>query len=568
MSSATRERNNDPTVPVAAAPLSFEQDRFYVLQALDPANRAFNIGGSFRLNGKLNPSALEAAAAQVVARHHSLRTGISAGRAGILVQTVYPSSGSPIPFLDLSTAGGTGVPIDVLYEAVEEVQQRPLDLESGQPIRLQLIRLSEDDHVIVVVMHHLLSDGASLAVFLSEVAEAYAAIVQGRTPELGPEPQQYADYATTQRSLGSERRTRDLAYWIAELDGSRPIALPRDRFNYIAEDFVTPIACEPAAGSMAELFRVAGEEGATPFAALLSLVQLLLHYYCGATDIPLGYPVSVRDRQTTHAIGLYVNTLVLRTQVNRELSFRRLVRSNATKMVQGLRHRLAPFDQIVRALNPERHPSGATLYNITASFWNEAAAFCNNPFPLPGIRSSRLDPRSRAPQADVEFLGFLVNRRLRVELVYDPRQFSRQSMEVVGSALERLVDDLAKAPDAEIGIIFNPFPDWETGRWLSEPDARVRHPASEVAPDEEPLQQPDTDTEKRVAAAWCEFLGVEAVDRRDRFFELGGYSLLATQVAARLQEVFGVEVPLQLFLDAQSLSEFAAGIDALLRLGQ
>ncbi len=364
-----------PIVPAPRdgdVPLSFAQERLWFLDHLEPGSPFYNVPGALRLRGPLDPAALEWAFGEIVRRHEALRT-VFPSRGGRAVQTVLPPEPFVLPVEDLR-----GLPEDSREETVQAVVadevRHAFDLARGPLLRARLLRVADDEHVLVMVMHHVVSDAWSMGIFFGEMGEAYRARLDGRDPALPPLPVQYADFAVWQREwLRGETLERQLGWWRDRLRGAPAVLeLPTDRprpavqrFHGASHGFAVP---EDAARALRALGR---REGATPFMTLLAAFQLLLARYAGQDDVVVGTPIAGRNRQETERlIGFFVNTLALRTELWDDPSFRELVARVRETTLGAYHHQDLPFERLVEELQPERSLSRTPLFQVMFVFQN------------------------------------------------------------------------------------------------------------------------------------------------------------------------------------------------------
>jgi amino acid adenylation domain-containing protein len=355
-------------------PLSFAQQRLWLLDQLDPGSPAYNIAFAVRLTGDLPVDLLERIFAEIVRRHESLRTTFSV-RDGRPVQVIGPAVPSTTPGL-IALADLSDVPAAQREEraraaAVEEAR-RPFDLQRGPLLRLGLVRLAEREHLLLVTLHHIISDGWSTNVLLREIAALYAAFSQGKPSPLPELPIQYADFALRQREeLHGEVLEEQLAYWKQELAGApRLLDLPTDRPRPAVQSHrgaVRPVAV-PAAAAQA-LRQLCRREGVTPFMALLAAWALLLGRHAGQDDVLVGSPTAGRDRlETEDLIGFFVNTLVLRTDLREDGSgatgFSALLARVRRVCLDAFSHQDLPFERLVEELVPERGLAHSPLFQV------------------------------------------------------------------------------------------------------------------------------------------------------------------------------------------------------------
>ncbi|HEV2149836.1 MAG TPA: amino acid adenylation domain-containing protein, partial [Longimicrobiaceae bacterium] len=359
------------------APLSFAQQRLWFLHRLDPGSAAYNVGTALRIDGPLDAGALQAALDAVVERHQVLRTTFEEV-SGEPRQRTHPARGVSLPLLDLSGAGGREREAERL---AEEIARRPFRLEEGPLLRGALLRLGAGEHLLVLVVHHVVYDGWSAGVLARELRHLYGAFSRGEPPSLPPLPVQYADFARWQhRHLRPETLGEALAYWTEHLAGAEPLPLPTDG------------GAAPGGGGRRLRFSLPAELGAavrerarasgvTPFMVLLAAFSLLLRRLTGHDAPVVATPVAGREREELEGlIGFFVNTLALRTTVEGEEGFAELLERVRGITLAGFERRHVPFEQVVAALRAGRDEEGS-LAQVMFALHTEAG----EPFELPGL---------------------------------------------------------------------------------------------------------------------------------------------------------------------------------------
>ena len=347
-------------------PLSFAQERFWFLDRLQPGLSSYNIPAGLRLTGALDAGAVERALGTLVRRHELLRTTFHEVD-GVPLQVVAPAGALALPVEDLS-----GLDADPRAAAVQrlvaEEAVRPFDLATGPLFRPRLLRLAQDEHVLLMCMHHVVSDGWSGNVILREIAALYEAYREGREPALPELPVQYGDYALWQRHhLRGAALERQVAYWRQMLAGAPELLeLPADHPRPpvpSSRGATVPVIVRP---EVLERLRVIGRaEGATLYMVVLATFQALLGRYAGVDDVVVGAPVSGRTRSEVEGlVGPFVNTLVLRTDLSGDPPFRELVRRVRETVLGGLGHQDVPFERLVAELQPERSLSHSPLFQV------------------------------------------------------------------------------------------------------------------------------------------------------------------------------------------------------------
>ncbi len=358
------------TRPEADAELSFAQQRLWFLQQLEPESAAYHVPGALRLTGPLRPDVLAAALGEIVRRHEALRTVFVDTEAGPR-QRALPWAGFPVPFVDLGDLAGIpgGVP-----GAGAEAERlglaaalRTFNLRTGPLLRALLLRLAGEEHLLVVVMHHIVSDGWSLGVMMSELAALYGAFAAGAPSPLPELALQYADYATWQRStLHGRALEGPLAWWRAQLADPPVLDLPADhprppvpsgRGGWL------PVALP--AGLPRGLVDLGRGEGATLFMALLAGFAALLHRYSGQDDLTVGSPIASRNHQEIEPlIGCFVNTLPLRVRLAGDPTVRELLARVREVTLGAYDHQRVPFEKLVEELAMERDRAHSPLFQV------------------------------------------------------------------------------------------------------------------------------------------------------------------------------------------------------------
>jgi hypothetical protein len=366
-------------------PLSYAQERQWFLWQLDPDSATYHIPGALRLQGRLDLAALQRSFDSLLARHESLRTRLIQDGEQLL-QTIEPEARVEIRQ-------------EVVHEAqlmarVEAEVARPFDLQQGPLLRVTLLQLTEDEHVLVMVQHHIVSDGWSMQVMVQELVQLYAAYSQGQDLSLPGLPIQYADYALWQRNwMEAGERARQLAYWQDLLGGEQPVLeLPLDHPRPAQQSHRgASLQVQLPADLVAGLKRLAQQEGVTPFMLLLASFQTLLFRYSGQADIRIGVPNANRNRvETERLIGFFVNTQVLKADLDGQMTFAELLQQTKRRSLEAQAHQDLPFEQLVVALQPERSLSHNPLFQVMFNHQTDTQASGDGQH-LPGLRVTELD---------------------------------------------------------------------------------------------------------------------------------------------------------------------------------
>jgi non-ribosomal peptide synthetase component F/alpha-ketoglutarate-dependent taurine dioxygenase/acyl carrier protein len=347
-------------------PLSFAQQRLWFLDQLDPNAPYFNVPAAVQLSGRLDVRALEQSLNEIVRRHESLRTTFAA-RDGLPAQHVAPELTLKLAVTDLGALPAAERTTEVTRLASEEALT-PFDLAVGPLVRARLLRLSDDEHVALFTMHHIISDGWSMGVLIREVAALYEAFSHGAPSPLAELPIQYADYAAWQREhLSGAALEAHLDYWRQQLAGAPAVLeLPTDRPRPAAQSYrgahhpvILDLELSEGVRSLSR------QQGVTLFMTLLAAFDALLFKYTNRADVVAGSDVANRPRAEVEGlIGFFVNQLVLRTDLSGDPTFTELLGRVRATTLGAYAHQDVPFDKVVEAVNPERDPGHTPLVQV------------------------------------------------------------------------------------------------------------------------------------------------------------------------------------------------------------
>ncbi|MEW5928458.1 MAG: amino acid adenylation domain-containing protein [Gemmatimonadota bacterium] len=348
----------------APLPLSFAQQRLWLVDRLEPGSPAYNMPYALRLRGALDAGALRAGLDELVRRHEALRTTFAEGD-GAPVQVIHPPARVPLPTLDLGA-----LPESLREPTAERLAReealRPFDLARGPLLRSTLLRLAGDDHVLLFTLHHVVSDGWSMRVLVREVSALYTAFTRGEAPPLPELPVQYADFAVWQRARHrGEALEAQIGWWKERLAGASPLLeIPTDRPRTAGQ---SPLAGSHALSLPAEVSRglreLSRREGATLFMTLLAGWHALLSRYSGQEDVVVGSPIAGRARRETEGlIGFFVNMLALRGDLSGDPTWAELLGRTREAALGAYDHQEVPFERLVEELAVERSLLHAPLF--------------------------------------------------------------------------------------------------------------------------------------------------------------------------------------------------------------
>jgi amino acid adenylation domain-containing protein len=429
--------------PGPEAPLSFAQQRLWLIDQLEPDSPLYNVAAAFRLSGDLAAPALEAAFREVQRRHEALRTTFGA-RDGQPVQVVSSRADLALPCVDLR-----GMPEAEAGRLVRDEARRPFDLRRGPLLRVTLLRWRQREWLLLLTLHHIVSDGWSIGILVKELGDAYRSFLAGQPPGLPELPIQYADFAIWQRQwLTGERVERELDYWRRQLAGAPPqLALPADRPHPALASSrggrcTRPLGL-PLTGSLG---RLAERQGVTLFMVLLAVWSALLHRQCGADDLVVGTPVANRGRSEVQAlIGLFVNTLVLRLRLGDDPRFSALLARSREVVLEAFSHQDLPFERLVGDLRPQRDRSRTPLFQV--AFVLQASAETQE---LPGLRISAVPAEGGTSKFDLTLSMTEGPRGLVAALEYRRDLFEPDTIERMLERLILLAEGVVAAADSHL----------------------------------------------------------------------------------------------------------------------
>ena len=349
-----------------SAPLSFSQTRMWFLDQFEPGNAAYNRPSNIHITGQLNVTILEQSLNEIIRRHDILRTKFPAVD-GQPTQVILPKLTLTLPIIDLSHLPQNQREAEVQRLAFQEAQQH-FNLSQSPLINAILLRLSQEENILLITFPHIIFDGWSMGVLFQELAALYEAFSTGQPNPLPELPIQYADFARWQRQrFQGERVQSQLAYWKQQLGGELPVLkLPTDRprgaiqtFRGAKEVLILPTTLSDKLKALSQ------QEEVTLFMTLLAAFQTLLYRYTGQDDIIVGTPIAGRDRtETEPLIGVFINTLVLRTQIQGTITFRELLSRVREMALAAYKNQDVPFEKLVEELQPERDLSHTPLFQV------------------------------------------------------------------------------------------------------------------------------------------------------------------------------------------------------------
>jgi amino acid adenylation domain-containing protein len=438
-----------PLLPVPRkehAQLSFAQERLWFLSRYETEASLYNVPVALRLQGPLNKQALHAGLQEIVVRHEVLRTSFPEND-GAAVQSIAPAADLPMPVLEMLE---TEMP-----QFLRKQARLPFNLAAGPVIRVSLLRLGSQDHVLVVVLHHIVCDGWSLGIMLQELTELYDAFSRGASSPLAPLRVQYADFAKWQREwLQGELLEKQTAYWKVQLAGVEPLNLPTDRphpanpaFSGASE---VVVLAQPLTTELRSFSR---RQGVTLFMTLLAAFKILLRRYSGQTDIAVGSPIANRAvPETEPLIGFFVNTLVLRSAAAADSTVDELLQQVREVSLQAYAHQDVPFERLVEILDPARNLGRTPLFQTMF-------VLQNTPLPnLPwnGLKATPRMLETGTSKFDITLAAREIDEDLELSLEYSTELFDPERMKRLLRHYQALLQGMILSPErcaSEIDIL-------------------------------------------------------------------------------------------------------------------
>ncbi len=399
-------------------PASFAQERLWLIDQMAPGQVAYNMPAALRLRGSLNVAALARSFGEIVNRHESLRTAFGSvnGQTTQIIAPPVDASRWPLPTHDLSALPAAEREPQARQQAAHEAAQA-FDLTQPPLLRTQLLRLADDDHVLLATLHHITADGWSLGVLVQELSQIYPALCAGHAHGLAPLAVQYADFAIWQRAwLSPVRLEQELGYWREQLQGYTPLQLRTDFQRPAVQSYAGAVQvrslAQPVASGVAQLAR---QTQATPFMVLLSAWFALLQRHSGQDDLIVGTGIASRTQAALEPLlGFFVNSLVMRGDLSGDPGFTELIGRVRDMSLGAFAHQGLPFEKLVEHLQPQRDASRHPLFQV-------AFAVQNTPLgelALPGLSLGTFDTAIAASRFDLEIHVWLTDEHIHLAACY------------------------------------------------------------------------------------------------------------------------------------------------------
>ncbi|QDL11462.1 hypothetical protein DP114_29360 [Brasilonema sennae CENA114] len=532
--------------------LSFSQASLWFLAQLQPDSSAYNISAAVHIQGSLDIATLEKSFHEIVRRHEVLRTSFRIIN-GQPVQVISPNLILPISVVELQHLPNQHLSAEVQRLANQEAQQ-PFDLCNAPLLRTTLVSLGTQEYVLLVTMHHIISDGWSMAILIQELSELYRTFAMGLPSSLPTLPIQYADFANWQQQwLQGEVLETHMSYWKQQLAGiPKLLDIPTDyprpdvqSFRGAKQRLALSVPLSDALKNLSQ------QEGVTLFMTLLAAVETLFYRYSSQEDIVVGSPVANRNQvEIEQLIGFFVNTLVLRTNMSGNPSFRELLARVRQMSLSAYEHQDLPFEKLVEELQPERNLSYNPLFQAMFSL--------NVPTPtfdLPALTVSSLEIEDKTAKFDLTLNLEDTAQGLKGWFEYSTDLFDQSTIVQMIENFQTILETVVINPQQQIDQIpLQNLPERKVdNRTLA---------TTKITADDVPYVPPRDTIELLLAQIWSELLNKNPVGVRDNFFELGGYSLLTVLLISQIQQKFNTLLPLETLFQAPTIEHLAKLIRA------
>jgi natural product biosynthesis luciferase-like monooxygenase protein/amino acid adenylation domain-containing protein len=428
--------------------LSYSQQRLWFLEQLEPGGSAYNLSTALVLEGELHVQLLEQSLNDLIKRHEMLRTRFELNERGEPEQIVGEMETSRFELkVEVVDGGDDGDKWQEVKRLAEEEQRRPFDLGTGPLLRVRLLRVSEQEHVALFTLHHIISDGWSQGVAVEELGSLYTRLAKGEGVDPEPLTIQYGDYAAWQRDwLRGDLLDLELEYWKRQMEGmSGVLALPTDRARPVRQSYDgADIVGRLEDGLGQRLQQIAREENVTLYMLLLASLDVLLWRYSGQTDIAVGSPVANRThKETEKLIGFFVNTLVLRNSVDGKERFTDFLKRVRETALGAYAHQDVPFERVVEELRPERDLGRSPLFQVMFVLQNLPP----QELQLPGLKLRPLETESTVSKFDLTFsVSQLAEGGLQTFIEYNTALYDRETIERMWGHWEQILRGIAAEP--------------------------------------------------------------------------------------------------------------------------
>ena len=556
-------------------PLSSNQLRIWFVEQLAEHTAVNNLYFGVRLTGHLDLAALDQSLRTLVDRHEALRTTFDL-RDGEPLQSTHWARPPIHALIDLSGHWGLDLEEEA-YAVARRETHTPFDLGKGPLVRLVVLRLDFQNHILLVILHQIICDGWSLGLFARELSTCYKAFCSGATPELKPLSLQYADYAVWQREwLDSKEFTQQLSYWTGKLSGANlQLDLAGNGVRPAEQSFQGASQARRLADDLVkQLKTVAITYNATSFALFLAVLQIVLHQYTGKTDILVGMPVAGReDVELEEVIGLFANLVVVRTDLSQDPPFSDLLRDVRNTIIEALSNQYVPFERLVEALHPVRSLAQNPIFQVLFASVKAAAPWKS----FGGLEASPYNIEASAAAFDLSISCIEESSDiwwLRTE--YRTDLFSHDQISDLLDHYIQLLGCIAARQEVRLSQLNRP------SHWLA---AKLRQGRQDVSDTRQTLgttgtlsshgaitgpterrsgvrDQSDDPLKATLEELWSKVLGAYPPTATTNFFDVGGHSLMAVRLASEIGRAYGTNFPVSLVFQAPTIEDIARRLRA------
>ena len=531
-------------------PLSFNQERLWLLNQLKPNSSSYNIPFAFHISGELCIDFLEKSIQILLQRHESLRTTFTLDVSNKAIQVINNLPDEVLQFIDLTSQSSSDSE-EKATKLIRQEAQSSFDLSKGPLFRVKLLKISDLEYILLINVHHIVFDGWSEGVLFREISTLYGALCAQEAPQLGLLSIQYADFAAWQRDwLQSDFRQALLNYWSRNLkDQPQELALPINYSRSVDEPKRSSYeAFQISKELTSSLKKLARQERATLFPTLLAAFKVLIYCYTEQSDILVCTPTANRNRSDLKGlIGYFVNLLVLRTDLSERPSFSELIKRVKQSVSGASAHQDLPVQELATCLEKTQAPLSQILF-----------ALQNTPqtsLTLYGLKVRKIDIDNGMADFDL-FLSLteesgIINGVLK----YNSNLFKKDTIELLLQRYEHILKAVIANPKSSIDELL-PLTS-EEYKELAAMRANNKATVLQTQTIQQQYLAPRNKLEEQLVSIWQDVLNLKRIGVRDNFFELGGKSLLAVEVFARIEAAFGQNLPLATLLQASTVEDLA-----------
>ncbi|MGB0909142.1 MAG: condensation domain-containing protein [Nitrospirales bacterium] len=572
------KKEKDCITPIARntnIPLSPSQERIWSLTQLMPLTPSYNMHTAFNVEGALHIPALIKSIEEITERHESLRTTFSTVD-GNPVQTIAPNLVLPLSQVDLRTIDETIRDLEI-QRLIHLETRAPFDLTKGPLLRVKLLQADNDRHVLVLTMHHIISDGWSFFVFFNELSTLYEAIVSHKKPWLAPLQIQYADFSGWHRDwLKSEQYQKHVEYWRAELGNHvTPLILPLDqpRPNTPTLEAASQTLTLPS--SILEEWNTLGtHQEISHNIVFLTAFLVVLFKYSGQEDIIICSPVSGRSRdELKPLIGFFNNIVPIRIMLNTDISISELLKNVRIKILDVLEYQDVPLHHIVNEAHVDRVPLTRAMFDFQS--------YTTQSFRLPAMTINPLDTHNGAINFELALTISEREKEYSCTMEYKTSLFTNGTIQQLLDSFETVLEHITRIPEQTLSALSSTISSKQQNshqklhegqhREIWNKEDRSTNPdnprdSSINGQNEESQenwegqfvsQRPRNSLEIEMTTIWEELLATSPIGRHENFFELGGHSLLAVNLFSKIETTFGEHLPLSTILHAPTIEQLA-----------